>query len=86
VKDKIVIVLRYVPETSSLRRAQPHVIISPYKAMLAREHGAKPCYRYHPNSRTQGIDSVAVILPAPSGIVAADYRKLADSLPRLRKK
>ncbi|HET9801046.1 MAG TPA: M28 family peptidase, partial [Chthoniobacterales bacterium] len=86
VKDKIVLVLRYVPENvDPARRAQLNRYASPrYKAMLAREHGAKAMLLVTgPNSPNAGelIPLTNDFTSAASGIVAASISgKTADAL------
>ena len=85
-KDKIALILRYVPENvEPARRAQLNRYAGlRYKAMLAREHGAKGVLVVTgPNSPNAGE-----VLPltndgtsAGSGIVAASISgKIADAL------
>ena len=86
VKDKIALVLRYVPEAVNPKRRQElNRYAGPrYKAMLAREHGAKAVlFLTGPNSPNQGN----LIAPsfdasvAHSGIVAASISSnVADAL------
>jgi Tol biopolymer transport system component len=86
VKDKIVLVLRYVPESvEPARRAQLNRYASPrYKAMLAREHGAKAMLLITgPNSPHAGelIPLTNDFTNAGSGIVAASINdKTANAL------
>jgi Tol biopolymer transport system component len=86
VKDKIVLVLRYVPENvDPPRRAQLNRYASPrYKAMLAREHGAKGVLLVTgPNSPHAGelIPLTNDFTSAASGIVAASISgKAAEAL------
>jgi Tol biopolymer transport system component len=86
VKDKIVLVLRYVPENvGPSRRAQLNRYASPrYKAMLAREHGAKGVLLVTgPNSPHAGelIPLTNDFTSAASGIVAASISsKTAEAL------
>lgn len=86
VKDKIVLVLRYVPEGVSMERRQALNVYAGlrYKALVAREHGAKALLVVSgPNSPNAGeliplsFDASA----ATSGIVAASVSgRLADAL------
>lgn len=86
VKDKIVLVLRYVPENvEPARRAQLNRYASPrYKAMLAREHGAKAMLLVTgPNSPHAGelIPLTNDFTSAGSGIIAASINdKTTDAL------
>jgi Tol biopolymer transport system component len=86
VKNKIVFVLRYVPENvEPARRAQLNRYASPrYKAMLAREHGAKGVLLVTgPNSPHAGelLPLTNDFTSAGSGIIAASINgKTADAL------
>jgi Tol biopolymer transport system component len=86
VKDKIALVLRYVPEGVDPKRRQElnRYAGLRYKAMLAREHGAKAVlFVTGPNSPSRG-ELIAASFDANmanSGIVAASITsKVADAL------
>jgi len=86
VKDKIVLVLRYVPEGVEMKRRQELNVYAGlrYKAMIAREHGAKALLVVTgPNSQNAG--EVAPLSfdrsVANSGVVAASVSgKVADAM------
>lgn len=86
VKDKIVLILRYVPENvEPARRAQLNRYAGlRYKAMLARERGAKAVLvATGPNSPHAGelVPLTSDFTNSASGIVAASInRKTADAL------
>ncbi|HEX9655030.1 MAG TPA: M28 family peptidase, partial [bacterium] len=86
VKDKIVLVLRYVPEAVEMKRRQELNVYSGlrYKAMVAREHGAKALLVVTgPNSPTAG-EVVPLSFDrsvANSGVVAVSVSgKVAEAM------
>ena len=85
-KDKIVLILRYVPENvEPARRAQLNRYAGlRYKAMLARERGAKAVLvATGPNSPHAGelVPLTSDFTNSASGIIAASInRKTADAL------